>query len=401
MEVLRVTPIQKRLQNVTTPAWVLLPLRLFLGITFVYAGIQKIMDPQFFNPQARGYIGRQIASFAINTPLNGFLMHVAAPHATLFGLVVIIGELAIGIGTLVGLLLRPAAFFGFILSLLFFLSASWHVYPYFYGADIVFAFCWLTLLLNGPSNTGYPSIDAWLTVVLLESAPPERQQRLLPAFAILLGTIKSASDIAPAQTVSFTRKEAQARLIHNHARGAQRALEARRNFLLGVLTGGVAAFSVAAFGYAINIIRASAMDSGTLGATTGGTGAATQQGLATPPDASTASATPTTTSSGKVIAQVSAVPSNSAVNFTIPSNGDAGILVHLDNGQFVAYDALCTHAGCPVDYDPGSKLLVCPCHGAAFDPAKAAQVVSPPAITPLGSVSIHVDSATGAITLAS
>ena len=71
----------------------------------------------------------------------------------------------------------------------------------------------------------------------------------------------------------------------------------------------------------------------------------------------------------------------------------------LSNGQFVAYDALCTHAGCPVDYDPGSQLLLCPCHGAAFDPAKDGAVVQSPAETPLPSVAIRVDSATGAILL--
>lgn len=396
------TPAQKRLQTITTPAWVLLPLRLFLGVTFIYAGVQKIMDPQFFNPQARGYIGKQIAAFALNTPLHGFLAHVAAPHATLFGLLVILGELAIGVGTLFGLLLRPAAFFGCVLSLLFFLSASWHVYPYFYGADIVFAFCWLTLLLNGPLNTGYPSLDAWLTMLFLENAPPQRQTRLFPVLAIVLGTLRLHNEEVPTQTAPLATKQApqasQARLVRNNARGAQRALDARRNFLLGMLTGGAAAAGIAAFGYAINVLRhgdESAVSAGT------GSGNAPLQGLATPQDTATAGGTAAPPSSGNVIAQVSAVPGNSAVNFTIPSSGDAGVLVHLDNGQFVAYDALCTHAGCQVDYDPSSKLLICPCHGAAFDPAKAAQVVNPPANTPLGSVSIHVDSATGAITLAS
>ncbi len=35
------------------------------------------------------------------------------------------------------------------------------MYPYFYGSDIVFLFCWLTLLFNGPRNTGLPTIDVW------------------------------------------------------------------------------------------------------------------------------------------------------------------------------------------------------------------------------------------------
>ena len=136
---------------------VLLPLRLFLGITFLYAGIQKLTDPQFFNPSATGFIGKQIMAFAHGSPIHNILLHVALPHAVFFGALIALGEIAIGIGTLVGFLFRPAAFFGMLLSLMFFLSASWHVYPYFYGADIVFFFAWTPLLLAGPLGSGLPS----------------------------------------------------------------------------------------------------------------------------------------------------------------------------------------------------------------------------------------------------
>jgi len=114
----------------------------------------------------------------------------------------------------------------------------------------------------------------------------------------------------------------------------------------------------------------------------------------------------TATSSGtagasSTIAHENAVSANSSVSFTIPSNGDPGVLVHLSNGPFVAYDATCTHAGCPVQYDPGSSYLVCPCHGAEFDPAHDAAVVQGPANTPLTAVPIHIDKATGAISISS
>src|SRR5260370_3487826 len=129
--------------------WALLPLRLFLGVSFVYAGIEKVTDPQFFNPRATGYIGNQIIGFAHGSPIHSFLMNVVLPHSHFLGRAIILGEIAIGLGTLFGFLLRPASFFGMLLSLMFFLSASWHVYPYLYVADIVFVFFWITMLLAG------------------------------------------------------------------------------------------------------------------------------------------------------------------------------------------------------------------------------------------------------------
>src|ERR1700692_1429092 len=151
--------------------WALLPLRLFLGVTFVYAGIQKVTDPQFFNARSPGYIGNQIIGFAHGSPIHNFLMSVVLPHSHFFGIAIILGEIAVGLGTLFGFLLRPAAFFGVLLSLMFFLSASWHVYPYFYGADIVFIFAWITMMLAGPLHSALPSLDGLLVPRYLNTLP--------------------------------------------------------------------------------------------------------------------------------------------------------------------------------------------------------------------------------------
>ena len=56
----------------------------------------------------------------------------------------------IGIATLTGFLFRVAALAGFILNFTFFLSATWNAFPFYFGSDIVFVMCWLTLLLTGP-----------------------------------------------------------------------------------------------------------------------------------------------------------------------------------------------------------------------------------------------------------
>ena len=385
--------MQKTTQRVSIQQWVLLPLRLFLGITFVYAGIQKIMDPQFFTPSAPGYIGRQIARFALGSPIHILLTSLAEPHAKFFGLLIIFGEIAIGLGTLFGFLFRPAAFFGALLSLLFYLSASWHVYPYFYGADIVFTFAWLTLMLNGPISTGLPSLDEILSLRLLQAAPVQYQQRIALLLSIVLGTAGVHTQVIPDSGASQipTQRLSQRQQGRRSVIARNNKTETRRTFIWGALTGGAVALGVFAVSYAVSIFRdnpdnASTGDGGSTGLGTG----------ATP--ATTASAS-TPSASGQ-IAQVSAVPKNSAMTFTLPSNGDPGVLVHLNNGQFVAYDALCTHAGCQVAYDSGSQLLQCPCHGAAFDPSQGAAVVNPPAQTPLTSVKIQVDSATGAISLA-
>jgi thiosulfate dehydrogenase [quinone] large subunit len=103
---------------------------------------------------------------------------------------------------------------------------------------------------------------------------------------------------------------------------------------------------------------------------------------------------------------VSAVGSSGAATFTVPFNapsplpaGDPGVIVRLADGSFVAYDAVCTHEGCTVEWDARDGVLLCPCHGAAFDPADHAAVLQGPTNQPLPSLPIVVDQATGTIYL--
>ncbi len=260
------------------------------------------------------------------------------------------------------------------LNVLFFLTASWNVYPYFYGADIVFVFCWLTLLLTGPLPTGLPSVDGWLQHVFFPQGFSTKESwpiRLLGVALLGMNTLRATDPAALAEQLRNQH--------HQRSFVAQRQRQTRRAFLNGALAGGATLLGVAVLS---SVLRVFGHSGAGASATTGTAGTQSAGGT------------------GSVIAQVKTLPENSAVTFTIPSTGDPGVLIYLADNQFVAYDATCTHAGCQVGYDPGSHDLICPCHGAIYDPAHQAAVLQGPAQLPLTTVPIHIDQATGDITLA-
>jgi serine/threonine protein kinase/Rieske Fe-S protein len=93
---------------------------------------------------------------------------------------------------------------------------------------------------------------------------------------------------------------------------------------------------------------------------------------------------------GTVIGQTT-MALNSANSFKNPADGQGSLLIHLPNNKFVAYEQACTHEQVPVYYNPTTKQLVCPAHGAIFDPANDGAVVQGPAMKPLPSVKISVN----------
>jgi thiosulfate dehydrogenase [quinone] large subunit len=165
------------------PGIALLPLRLFLGGTFVYAGIEKLTDPGFLAEGAPTYIGSQLEAFADGTPGGLILRTFAEPIPEFAGVGVALAEIVIGLLAFFGLLTRAAAVAGVGLSVLLFLTASWKTRPYFLGPDLVFAFAWLPFVLTGAS--GQPALDHVTMRELRLRRRPE--PRRLPAPAVERG----------------------------------------------------------------------------------------------------------------------------------------------------------------------------------------------------------------------
>jgi len=60
------------------------------------------------------------------------------------------------------------------------------------------------------------------------------------------------------------------------------------------------------------------------------------------------------------------------------------------DGDVVAYSTLCTHMGCPVNYDAQARSFKCPCHFSQFDPEIAGQMICGQATENLPQITLNV-----------
>lgn len=80
------------------PVWLLAFVQAVLGFAWLQAGWEKITDAGYLSG-----LGKTLAAFASKNPYgwyHDFLVNVAAPHATLFGVTVEVGETLVGLGLL-------------------------------------------------------------------------------------------------------------------------------------------------------------------------------------------------------------------------------------------------------------------------------------------------------------
>lgn len=270
-------------------------LRIFLSVTWIYAGWDKASDPGFLTPDESTYIGTQLAAYAQNSPIS-FLLNQIIEYATQVGIFVMVTEFAIGIATLLSVAPATAAFGGFAMATGLWLSSSFNVTPYFFASDSAYAILWLTYLLLMIGN------------------------RRMPA-------------------ANFQRRNV----------------------------------------FRTAIVAALAAGASLAGRALSSSNAATSSGSAAK-------------SSGKKIVKLTALPIGATFNFIHSSQGVPSLLFRTKTGVF-AYSSICTHLGCTVAYKSATKKLVCPCHGAEFDPLKSGKVSKGPAETALTKVAVKVKGA--------
>jgi thiosulfate dehydrogenase (quinone) large subunit len=332
--------------------WALVPLRAFIGVTFLYAGLQKLANPNFFNPKSLISIQSQLIAAAHTSPIHVVLTHLESV-AKPIGLVIAFGEVAVGLGTLLGLWTRVAAFCGLLLSLGLFLTVSFHASPYFTGADIVFLFAWIPLIIAGGGTR--LSLDAWIANRLARKAGRPLPELVAIPFATVQaicgnyveGACSARGGLDCDAAVCPVLLGGRAPLV---TRGSIDEVD-RRSLIMG---GTIAA----AAGVTVLLLGGAVADTGQL------------IGDAPKPKSTRELSLSKSTTSGEIgslLGSSSQIPDNSAAAFTIPANDDPGIVIHTVSGEFVAYNAVCPHMGCTVGYSAASKIIVCPCHGSEFE----------------------------------
>jgi thiosulfate dehydrogenase [quinone] large subunit len=393
----------------------LLPLRLFLGVTYCFAGLQKLANPSYLSRSAPAGVFAQMQGASHDSPIGG-LLGGTAHHYVLFGLLIAFGELAVGIGTLLGLFARLAAVGGMALALSFLLAVSWHSSPYYLGRDIVFLMAFTPLAIVG---AGHWSADRLLRDRARGPVDPADVGPVPVDFKVVRRLCRAYEHGGcRIRQDHVCMPEGCPVLVASDRVHHEEPVDLRRRQLLETtrVAAGVAAIGLFGGGAAAAIGRLFHQDApashalGTLHVSGGGsqkrptptTGASTTTtrapGTSAPPSSSATSTSeapattaPTTTEpvpAGTAIGNASDVPVGAAALFSDPATGTRSIIVQPSAGVFQACSAVCTHQGCTVGYDTGAGVLRCPCHGAEFDPSTGS-VVRGPARQPLATITIR------------
>ena len=111
-------------RELVKPNAYLLPLRVFIGIGWIRAGLEKVIDPGWTDGAALSeFLDEQIANGDIVFPLyRSFIDSAIMPNAAAVGWLVMIGQLLVGVAILTGTFTNRALLLGLVMNVNFLLA---------------------------------------------------------------------------------------------------------------------------------------------------------------------------------------------------------------------------------------------------------------------------------------
>ena len=169
-------PIAQFLFQNSKASIIWLILRLYIGYEWIEAGWHKFTDPAWMET-GQGIMGfwtRALGNAPNGNPIivygwyrNFIQFLVDSGSHPWFAKLIVFGELAVGLGLIVGALVGVAAFFGALMKISFLMAGTVSTNPVLFFAGILLILAW--------KNAGYIGVDRFLLPML---GTPWRQPKL-------------------------------------------------------------------------------------------------------------------------------------------------------------------------------------------------------------------------------
>jgi thiosulfate dehydrogenase (quinone) large subunit len=160
-------PIARLLFADTRLAWFWLLVRVYAGWQWLQAGLEKFGNPAWTGSNAgaglTGFVNGALSKASgdhpdVNAIYAGFLQTFVLPYAAVWSWAVTLGEIAVGLGLILGLLTGIAAFFGGLMNVNYLFAGTVSTNPLLFVLATWLVLAWRV--------AGWWGLDRWLLPLL-------------------------------------------------------------------------------------------------------------------------------------------------------------------------------------------------------------------------------------------